>query len=172
MFKVLRGIALAGSLLAMVDWAAGASIEGTVRGPDGKPWQGVDVKLESKSSTAPQMAKTNGSGKYVFNNLGNTDIYSVTVMQGKQTKAFMQNVKAGSPKRLDFDVKQAAAGQAAKKAKHMVWVPADTGSHIGGRWVEATDDGANASGQNIERKSGESIKHTTTYDNPNPRPGG
>ncbi len=169
MFKTMRVIAIAGSLLAMANLASAASIQGTVRGPNGKAWSGAAVKLEAKSTkSAPQMTKTDASGKYVFNGIAN-GVYSVTVMDGKQVKAFMENVKAASPKNLDFDVKAAQAGTA-KKAKHMVWVPADTGSHIGGRWVEVDDGTTQSNDPSLVRGSSQSVH--ANYTNTNTSSGG
>jgi hypothetical protein len=62
-------------------------------------------------------------------------------------KASIMNTKtkADQPTQLNFDLKPVPAAQAsaaAKKGKHMVWMPATTGSHIGGRWVEVDDTGS------------------------------
>jgi hypothetical protein len=63
-------------------------------------------------------------------------------------------------RRVDFNLKtqtgNAQNAQATKpKAKQMVWVPATTGTNIGGRWVEV-DGGAAAAAdgyERVERKS-------------------
>jgi hypothetical protein len=63
---------------------------------------------------------------------------------------------------LNFDLKPATAAQAAtttaQKKKHMVWVPAGTGTHMGGRWVEVPDGGSEAGALNVKRASGEQLQ--------------
>ena len=70
--------------------------------------------------------------------------------------------KADQPTQLNFDLKPVAAGQASteqKKGKHMVWVPASTGSHIGGSWVEVDGSGnAGAGALNVKRGSAEAVR--------------
>jgi hypothetical protein len=62
---------------------------------------------------------------------------------------------------LNFDLKpvpvaQANAGQ--KKGKHMVWVPASTGSHIGGRWVEVPDGATEPGALNVQKANAEQLQ--------------
>jgi hypothetical protein len=60
--------------------------------------------------------------------------------------------KANQPTQLNFDLKPASqAGNIAKSGKNMVWVPARTGSHIGGNWVEVDDAGKAHSGLHVQR---------------------
>jgi hypothetical protein len=72
------------------------------------------------------------------------------------------NTTADQATQLNFDLKPATASQASagqKKGKHMVWVPADTGSHIGGRWVEVDEGGnAGAGALNVKRGSAEAVR--------------
>lgn len=135
--------------------ASAAGIQGTVRGPDGKPAQGLDVRLEPKTGKA-QATKTDKGGHYSFANL-TSGSYKVTVMSAGLIKAFMDGVAPASPKRLDFDLKLAAAGKPAKKARHLVWVPAETGTNIGGRWVEE-DDANIPSADRVGKMSGEGLR--------------
>ncbi len=74
-------------------------------------------------------------------------------------KASITNTKtkADQPTQLNFDLKPVPASQAnaaEKKGKHMVWMPSNTGSHIGGGWVEV-DDGGNvdAGALNVKKAS-------------------
>jgi hypothetical protein len=58
-------------------------------------------------------------------------------------------------------VATACAGPSAavKSGKHMVWVPSNTGSHIGGRWVEVDETGsAGTAALNVERASAEDLR--------------
>jgi hypothetical protein len=57
-------------------------------------------------------------------------------------KASIMNtqIKANQPTQLNFGLKPTSqAGNISKSGKHMVWMPARTGSHIGGNWVEVED---------------------------------
>jgi hypothetical protein len=79
-------------------------------------------------------------------------------------KASITNTKtkADQPTQLNFDLKPVAASQAsasAKKGKHMVWMPATTGSHTGGRWVEVDDNGSAEPGAlNVQKASAEQLQ--------------
>jgi hypothetical protein len=80
--------------------------------------------------------------------------------------------KADQTTQLNFDVKPVPVAQAnaeQKKGKHMVWVPAQTGSHIGGRWVEVDDGGKTAPGTlNVQRADAEALQRASqSAGNPN-----
>ena len=155
----LRTFALAiSSLMALSSSAfAVGAIEGTVRGPDGKPMAKADIKLETLAGKLPaQVVKTDGAGRYRFSNVADAS-YRVTVMNGNQILGFIEGVRPATPaaKRVEFDIRKAAAGQTAKKAKHLVWVPSATGSHMGGKWVE---DGDDANSDNVKKVNGNEIK--------------
>jgi hypothetical protein len=56
-------------------------------------------------------------------------------------------------------VPSSKATAAAKNGKHKVWVPARTGSHVGGSWVEVDDTGNTAPGAlNVKRASAEQLE--------------
>ena len=155
-YKSFPVVILGSIFAAAAAMAQTSSIEGVVRGPDGKPMKGADVRLESKSKgVAAQMAKTDTSGRYQFANLGVAK-YRVTVLWGSKVQGFIDNVNTTTSKaaRVDFDLKGGAAGQP-KKAKHLVWVPSETGSNLGGRWVEEDDS---AGSERVEKKSGEALQ--------------
>jgi len=169
MITAIRATALAITSLLTLSASAFAvgAIEGVVRGADGKALQSTDVKLQLVGKSAGQVVKTDTAGRYRFNSVAD-GIYRVTVMSGNRILGFIEGVKPAAPtaKRVEFDIKPAAAGQPAKKAKHMVWVPAQTGSNMGGRWVE---DGDDANADHVEKKSGNAIRkyqdvapHTTS----------
>ncbi|HWH92144.1 MAG TPA: hypothetical protein VNV64_10160, partial [Candidatus Binatia bacterium] len=70
-------------------------------------------------------------------------------------------IHPNQPTQLNFDLKPVSAAQAstvAKKGKHMVWVPSQTGSHIGGRWVEVDEnDTADTGALNVKKGSAEDL---------------
>jgi hypothetical protein len=63
---------------------------------------------------------------------------------------------------LNFDLKPVTASQAntqQKSGKRMVWIPASTGSHMGGRWVEVDEGGAAAAGAlNVQKANAEQLQ--------------
>jgi len=87
--------------------------------------------------------KTDTQGRYISQGL-QPGVYRVTLLVSGMVKASIMNTrtKANQPTQLNFDFKpKSQADSIAKGGKHMVWVPARTGSHIGGNWVEVDDEG-------------------------------
>ena len=155
--KYFAGVLLGSTVLAMTALAQTTSIEGIVRGPNGKPMTSAYVRLEPKGKdVAAQSVKTDTSGHYRFSNLG-VGKYRVTVLSGSQVQGFIDNVNTSTSKaaKVDFDIKGGAAGQP-KKARHLVWVPSETGSNLGGRWVEEADSSGT---QRVEKKSGTAMRN-------------
>jgi len=73
------------------------------------------------------------------------------------------NTKANADQatQLNFDLRPLPAKQVAaaeKKGKHMVWVPAGTGTHFGGHWEEVPDGAAAAGALNVQRTSAEELQ--------------
>ena len=57
----------------------------------------------------------------------------------------------------------------------MVWVPSNTGSHIGGRWVEVDENGnADTGALNVKRGSAEALQREQMQNSGGPQsvPGG
>jgi hypothetical protein len=145
-------------------WAGPASIQGTVKDAKGQPIKGADVRVESRDGKQLfNTVKTDAKGRYVSNGLA-AGVYRVTLIVNGAVKASITNTttKADQRTQLNFDLKPAPASQAsaaAKSGKHMVWVPASTGSHIGGRWVEVDETGnADAGALNVKRGSAEALR--------------
>src|SRR5437899_7717896 len=122
-------------------WAGSSAIQGVVNDAKGQVIKGADVRIESKDgSKLFKTVKTDANGRYVSDGLA-AGVYRVTLVVNGAVKASIMNTKTmvDQPTQLNFDLKPVPAAQAnivAKKGKHMVWVPAATGSHIGGSWVE------------------------------------
>jgi carboxypeptidase family protein len=131
--------------------AFGQSIEGVVRGPDGKVLKDAEVRVEQKGNKSLVTARTDSGGHYSYSRLS-PGVYTVSVVLGGAVKSSV-NVKTTTTKsRIDFDLKP----EVAKKVKHYVWVPAPTGSHMGSGWVEVDDGGNAAPGAlNSQTASGE-----------------
>src|SRR6266511_5516909 len=140
-------------------WAGSSTIQGVVKDAKGQVIKGADVRIESRDGKKLfKTVKTDGNGRYVSDGLA-AGVYRVTLVVNGAVKASIMNTKTKADQRtqLNFDLKPVSASQAsapAKKGKHMVWVPATTGSHVGGRWVEVDETGsADAGALNVKRGS-------------------
>jgi len=140
MFLKSLGIGLIGLfVLAFSAWAGTPALEGIVKDPTGRPIKGADVRIEAKNFS--KIVKTDASGRYVSDGLA-VGTYKVTLVVNGSVKASIMNAKTqlGKPTQLNFDL--TAKMVPVKKHTHMVYVPADTGTLIGGgRWVEVDDNG-------------------------------
>ena len=144
-------------------WAGPSSIQGIVKDPKGQPIKGADVRIESKDGKQMfNTVKTDAQGHYISQGLP-AGVYRVTLVVNGAAKASITNTKTKSDQatQLNFDLKPVAAGQAstaAKSGKHMVWMPAATGTHTGGRWVEVPDGAAEPGALNVKKASAEELQ--------------
>lgn len=151
-------------IFAASAWAGSSSLQGIVKDPNGQPVKDAQIRIEAKNAANfAIMAKTDATGRYTSSALP-IGMYRVTLIVNGAVKASINNAKtrASKPTELNFDLKSVSAAQAAgsaKKAKHMVWVPANTGTHLGGRWVEV-DEGSNAGAGalNVDKVSAEELE--------------
>jgi hypothetical protein len=158
-------VAIVGLLLSIATaWAGPSAIQGVVKDAKGQAIKGADIRIESRDGkTLFKTVKTDGKGQYVSDGLG-AGVYRVTLVVNGAVKASIMNTqtKADQRTQLNFDLKPASASKAsanAKGGKHMVWVPSNTGSHIGGRWVEVDENGSTDTGAlNVKRHSAEAYK--------------
>jgi hypothetical protein len=131
-----------------------ASIQGFVKDAKGEPIKGAGVRIESRDGKQVfSTVTTDPKGRYISQGL-QPGVYQVTLLVNGTVKASIMNTqtKANQPTDLNFDLKPTSqAGNTARGGKHMVWVPARTGSHIGGNWVEVDDGGKAHSGLNVQR---------------------
>jgi hypothetical protein len=164
MFKLLR-VGFVGLVFSVATaWAGPSAIQGVVKDAKGQAIKGADVRVESRDGrTVFKTVKTDGNGRYVSDGLA-AGMYRVTLVVNGAIKASILNTqtKADQRTQLNFDLKPVSASQAsapAKQGKHMVWVPSNTGSHIGGRWVEVPDTGsADVGALNVKRGSAEALR--------------
>jgi Carboxypeptidase regulatory-like domain len=133
--------------------AGSASVQGFVKDAKGEPIKGADVQVESRDGKQMfSTVTTDPNGRYNSQGL-QPGVYRVTLLVNGEVKASIMNTqtKANQPTQLNFDLKPASqAGNIAKGGKRMVWVPARTGSHIGGNWVEVEDSGKAHRGSNVQ----------------------
>ena len=164
MFTKSLQIGLLGLVLCATSaWATTSSIQGIVKDAKGQPIKGADVRIETKDgSKLIKTVKTDANGRYVSDGLP-AGVYRVTLVVNGAVKTSINNTKtkADGPTQLNFDLKPVAASQASageKKGKHMVWMPASTGTHTGGRWVEVDDTSAEPGALNVKRASAEQLQ--------------
>ena len=161
-------------LCAASVWAGPSSIQGIVKDAKGQPIKGADVRIESKDGHQQfSTVKTDSKGRYISQGLTAGGVYRVNLVVNGAVKASITNTKTKPDQatQLNFDLKPVAATQATKdqkKGKHLVWVPARTGSHVGGSWVEVPDGATGADALNVKRASGEQLQRQyQTMGNPN-----
>jgi len=131
-----------------------ASIQGFAKDAKGEPIKGAGVRIESQDGKQVfSTVRTDPTGRYNSQGL-QPGVYRVTLFVDDAVKASTMNTqtKANQPTQLNFELKPTLQGDnITKGGKHMVWVPARTGSHVGGNWVEVDDRGKAHSGSNIDR---------------------
>lgn len=160
-------------LCAASAWAGPSSIQGIVKDAKGQPIKGADVRIDSRDGKQLfGTVKTDAKGRYISEGLS-AGVYRVTLLVNGAVKASITNTKtkADQSTQLNFDLKPAAASQTsapAKSGKHMVWMPATTGSHTGGRWVEVSDGSSEPDALNVKRASAEQLqRQAQSMGNPN-----
>ena len=148
-------------------WAGNARIEGSVLDQKGQPLKGADIRIERSGGSAwNQATKTDGKGFYAVGNLEPGQTYRVSLLVHNQVKASINNVKTrpNLAVAMNFDLSKdrlspsGPSTVAAKKKMHKVWVEAETGSNLGGRWVDEEEGGNDANVNNVKKASGDSVR--------------
>jgi hypothetical protein len=151
MFTNSLRIAFAGlTISATAAWASPvgpATLQGDVKDSKGQAVAGAEVHIQAKDgSNLQKIVRTDANGHYVCPKLPQTD-YELVLFVNGAIKASINNTKtfADKPTQLDFKLTgQYAVNKPAKKHTHMVYVPAETGSNLSGRWVEVDDNAGSA----------------------------
>ena len=167
-------IGFVGLILCAASALAGpSSIQGIVNDAKGQPIKGADVRIESKDGKQLfNTAKTDAKGRYISQGL-TASVYRVSLVVNGAVKASITNTKTKPDQatQLNFDLRPTSTSQASageKKGKHMVWVPAATGTHTGGRWVEVPDGATEPGTLNVKRASAEELRREAlSRGNPN-----
>ncbi len=140
-------------LLTLTAWAGPSGLEGIVKDAVGHPVKDADVRIEARSgSKMSRIVKTDAAGHYVSDGLASGS-YKVTLLVAGTVKASILNADVHSDKRtqLNFGLTQ----KTASSKHHMIYIAAETGTHIGGgRWVEVDEQGRVINGvgmNNIEK---------------------
>jgi hypothetical protein len=123
-------------------WASAAALEGVVKAPDGHPIKNAQVRIEATSGKFSKTITTDAKGYYFCGDLTIGAQYNVTLVVNGAVKASILKTKIqpGNTTQLSFNLRQ----EKGSAKHHMVWVPQETGTHIGstnGRWVEVDENG-------------------------------
>jgi hypothetical protein len=152
------------SLVSATAWAASAwpvTIQGDVRDSNGQAIAGAEVHIKSNDRGTEKIIRTDAKGHYAITALPVGD-YAVILFVNGSVKASINNTttRADKPTQLDFKLTGAfAANKPVKKHTHMVYVPSETGSHLGGHWVEVDDNTGNVSTtNNVQKVSGTAVR--------------
>jgi len=174
--KLLRVVFVGLVLSVATAWAGPASIQGIVKDASGQPIKGADVRIESVDGKQLfKTVKSDARGRYVSQGL-QLRVYRVTLLVNGAVKACITNIKTKQDQatELNLDLKRVASVRATteqKKGKNIVWVPARTGSHLGGNWVEVDEYGKAASGSNVDTGAGEDLRRQQLTQQPGSVPG-
>jgi hypothetical protein len=148
-------------LVTLSGFAGEAVLEGHVKDPSGRPIKGAAVRIEAKNFS--KILKTDATGHYVADGLA-VGTYKVSLVVNGQVKASILDAKTqlDKPTQLNFDL----TGKTAKKRTHMVWIPPDINTRIGGgRWVNVDDNGNvvdNTGFNNVETVRGPAVRAMET----------
>src|SRR5215469_5488309 len=117
----LRNLALAATGLAIFAFTALAqqgSMQGDVKGPDGKPMPGAMVKIDRTDIKAHYQVKSDKKGHYFHAGLP-YGTYNVSIEVGGKDQVVTQGVplRGGDPVNVPIDLSQAAQGQDQAKAQ-------------------------------------------------------
>jgi Carboxypeptidase regulatory-like domain len=130
----MGSILLAFGFMAASAFAQNCSIQGAVKGMDGKPLPGATVKVERTDGNARAVnLKSDAKGNYVANGLpvGTFKVAAYDKMHGKEIGGI--TTKSGSAVTVDLNLSTKSNN---KLEKHYVWQKSEAGNEIGGRWVE------------------------------------
>jgi hypothetical protein len=157
-------------LLSGSAWAATSTIQGIVTDQNGKVLPAAEIRIQAKNDSSwSKVVKTDATGHYAYGGVTVGATYQVSLLVKGTVKASISNVqikKVGAPTQLNFNLQknsgvQTAANAPVKKKTHTVWVPPDTGSNLGGRWVEVDDSGAaaTAGASNVGKAGNDAIRN-------------
>jgi len=157
---------LVGALVFTQNLFAGPSaVEGLVKDANGRPIAGAVVRVESRSGARLNTAvQSDSRGHYIYDGLNAGVTYRVTLLISGVVKASINNLVAKvRATQLNFDLKASSVSgnrTVTKNGKHYVYIPAETGSHLGGRWVEVDENGQadSVSVNNVERANSEALR--------------
>ena len=138
--------------------AEGLGIKGQVKGTDGKPLAGAEVRAQRADGKGSVLStKTDSKGEYSFRSLDVAPYAITTVINKKPVQVASIRTRQGAWVRADFDL-GATASKGAPKRKRMVWVAGETGTHIGsGHWETIEDSNTGVGASAVQRVDGAAL---------------
>lgn len=117
----LRNLAVAATTMAFAAVSAFAqitTIEGTAKGPDGKPIEKAEVQIVRTDIKGNYKTKTDKKGHYLYMGLP-MGTYDITLMVDGKAADAVKNVRTrpGDPIPVNFDLKDSAAAKAQQQAE-------------------------------------------------------
>lgn len=149
-----------GLLFVTIRAWAGTSVEGAVKDSSERPVKGADVRIEAKNFS--KTVNTDGNGHYICDGLV-VGAYKVTLLVNGHVKATILDAKTQAGKATQLNFKLTGKMVSVKKRTHMVWVPPDLSTRIGGHWVEVDEDGNvvnNTGFSSVETTRGPAVQQT------------
>ena len=142
MKNVIRVVAVlyASFCLMLTAQAGEAGLSGIVKNSSG-PVQGAEIRIQGSDANKIGRVHTTANGRYNYPEL-EAGTYNVTLVVNGVTKASIMNVrtKGGQTETLNFELVKGSRVTPYAPGKHYVWVPSDTGTHLG-HWAEVEGDG-------------------------------
>jgi hypothetical protein len=131
---LIASLLLVGSFVFLATLSAQtSSVQGNVVSAEGRPLKGAEIRFEQRDGQGPAIiSRTDANGHYTAALPRGT--YKLTLATAGKVSASIAVRATGAKSRIDFDLRPSAE----KKIRHYVWVGARTGSHLPGRWVEAS----------------------------------
>lgn len=117
----LRNLAMAAAgmvVLVFTSFAQIATLEGNVKGVDGKPVQNAQVKITRTDIKGEYPTKTDKKGHYIYMGLPFGGTFNIAVfIDGKQVDSVSGVRTTGDPKPVDFDLKASQKDTSSKQAE-------------------------------------------------------
>ena len=134
--------------------AEGLAIKGQVKGTDGKPLAGAEVRAQRVDGKGPVLSTiTDSKGEYTLRKLDVATYALTSVVNNKPKQVASIKTRTGALVRVDFDLSATAAAKAPTR-KRQVWVAGETGTHIGGgHWEEVDDTNVSTSANPVQTAS-------------------
>lgn len=159
------------ALFAASAFAQNSVVQGDVTGVDGRPAKGAEVRIQpARGQLAPTIVKADARGHFVANNVA-AGPYNVSAVGAGGVSSPVQAIKiqGNKPVTIAFDLRNnggaKTAAKGGKKKTKFVWMPDQTGSHLGGHWVEVEDNAsAPPSAQHLNSANGNAIRNLQSHE--------
>jgi Carboxypeptidase regulatory-like domain len=140
-------------------FAQKSAIEGVASDAKGGPLKKASVRIQQEDARTPAIVlNTDAKGHFVASNLP-AGTYTVAVLIGGRVKYSAAHVKAPKGQTVQLSLggmTTAVATTNSPGKKHALWVPEQTGSHLGGHWEDQPDRGPGTS--NVDGMSSEQLR--------------